>query len=170
MTYADTNRKRCPLQHAGLYRTANIDDRFGQAIELHEQFIDGISLPLRDQGGDGHTYAVAQFPVQGVVAAEHRYAVLLQEIPHLEVGVAHLQAEGFCFVRTGHNATIRIRKNDDRAVPQLRPEDAFAAAVERVDIHQPKIGRGSLEHMLGQVPRDHAKYVDRCVFVGVMVL
>ena len=108
MPNANTDWQRRPLQDAGLNGPAYINDRLGKAIEPAEQFVNGITLPFGDQGGDGHANAVTQFAIERVIGAENRDAILFEETAYLEIGIAHLQTEGFSLVRTGHDAAVVI--------------------------------------------------------------
>jgi len=48
--------------------------------------------------------------------------VFLEEGTHLKVGITHLEAERFGFLRSGDDAAIVIGQNDHRPSPELRPE------------------------------------------------
>lgn len=94
--------------------------------------IDGVSLPVRHQRRDGDTASMTQFPVEGVITAEHGDAMPLQKRAHLEIGISHFQTERFRFRGTCHDAAVRVGQYDDWALSQLWSENAFTAAVEAV--------------------------------------
>ena len=70
--------------------------------------------------------------------------VLLHDIPYLEEGVAHLDAERLGLVGPGHRASVVVGEHDDRPPVQLRTEDPFARGEEIVTVGKGVHGKKGL--------------------------
>ena len=60
--------------------------------------------------------------------------VLLHDIPYLEEGIAHLDAERLGLVAPGHRAAVIVAEHDDRLPVQFRTENPFARGEEIVAV------------------------------------
>ena len=60
--------------------------------------------------------------------------VLLNDIPYLEEGIAHLDAERLGFVAPRDRTPVVVAEHDDRLPVQLRTENPFARGEEIVAV------------------------------------
>jgi hypothetical protein len=51
---------------------------------------------------------------------------------------SHRDAQGFCFIATGNNASVVIGKNHDRFSVQIGTKNPLAGSIEIIAIHQGK--------------------------------
>ncbi len=69
-----------------------------------------------------------------------------EQVPDLEVGRAHLDAQGLGLVRAGHGTAIVVGQHHHRDPLQGGVEDPLAGDVEVVAVHQGVLGTGAEGH------------------------
>ena len=60
--------------------------------------------------------------------------MIINQFPHLKIRNPHLNPNGFCFTRAGYHAAVIVRKNHDRRIGQIRPEQLLAGGIEVIAI------------------------------------
>lgn len=105
---ADAGRDADPLVDASADDAGAAHQVTGDGAQVDEAFIDGIDLLRVAQAcGQGH-HAVAHVAVKGEVSRQGDQARVALQVAQLEVGRAHLDAEGFGFVTASDGAAVVI--------------------------------------------------------------
>ena len=105
---ADASRDADPLVDAGADFLGALYQVTGDAVQVHKAFIDGVGLlPVTQACGQGH-HAVAHVAVQGEVRGQGHQARCALQLAQLEVGRAHLDAQGLGFVAARNRAAVVV--------------------------------------------------------------
>jgi hypothetical protein len=117
--------------------------------EAQKGLVDGIDLLLRAELADHRHQAAAHVGIEGIVGGQGAALVLGQQIPDLEIGLAHADAQGLGLVAARHATAVVVGEDHDRAVTQGVVEDPLATDVEVVGVDE-GVGalgqRGTLGH------------------------
>lgn len=73
-----------------------------------------------------------QFPIKRVVTGEGDDAMFTQGVLHHEVRIAHFHMS-LRFSASSNDVSVIARKDDDRSLGQVGPEDSLAARIVAVD-------------------------------------
>ena len=125
------------------------------AVKVQERLVDRVDL---DGSGVVPQYLLhpsRHVAVQREIPRKDVDMVLLHDIPDLEEGITHLDAERLGFVAPRDRAAVVVREHDDRLPVQLRTENPFARGEEIV-----AVGKGV--HDVSPLPESAARPSGPC--------
>lgn len=104
--------------------------------QVQEGLVDGVLFHRRGEAAEHFLNPARHVAVQREIGREHGDVVPFHDVPDLEIGVAHLDAERLRLVGTGHRAAVVVGQHDDRFPVQVRTENPFARSEEIVAVGQ----------------------------------
>lgn len=106
------------------------------AVQADKAFVDAVDLLLRAHAGGQAHHAVAHVAVEGEIGAQRDQAVGGVHVLHLEVGLAHLDADGLGFFAACDDAAVVVAQDDQRHTLERGAEHTLARCVEVVAVQQ----------------------------------
>ena len=103
-------------------------------VQVQEGLVDGVDLDGRGVIPQYLLHPSGHIAVQREIPGEDMDMVPFHDIPYLEEGIAHLDAERLGLVAPCHRAAVVVAEHDDRPPVQFRTENPFARGEEIVAV------------------------------------
>lgn len=127
-TDADAGRNLGRAQDLGPGSKAQLPEIASVAVEAHEHLIDRIGFDVGREGFEDLEDPSTQVGIERVVGGEPDDVAAFRPTLHFVPWFSHADAQRLGFGRSGDDAAVVVRQDDDGPVFQARVEGALAEA------------------------------------------
>ncbi len=105
-----------------------------EAVQIDERLVDGVYFDIRGELLEGGHNSVGHVAIEGVVRREYFNVIFTDEFLDFEVGREAVEADGFGFIRAGHDDAVVVGEDDYGLADEFGVEHPFARGIEVIAI------------------------------------